>query len=61
MTSKTKSGALDKHCGLCNNKKLTGNSLSKHVKSHVGKGLEKKDIILTICSGMDCPLCKSTL
>jgi len=39
MTSKTKSGALDKHCVLCNNKKLTGNSLSKHIKSHIKKGL----------------------
>jgi hypothetical protein len=31
MTSKTKSGAFDKHCTLCNNKKLGGNSVSRHV------------------------------
>jgi hypothetical protein len=57
MTSKTKSRALPKHCTLCQNKRILGNSVSYHVSAHVKKGITKENVKLVKCIGDNCALC----
>lgn len=58
-TTKTKNGALDKHCTIqsCAYKRITGPHWSRHVKDHVDKGVPKEQVIPERCTGEGCTLC----
>ena len=55
-TSKTTSGAIAKHCPLCENKKISGPNWNKHDKGHIDKGDGK--VKPDLCTGTECWLCK---
>lgn len=51
-TTKTTSGALDRHCNLCANKKISGTNWNTHRKKmHKEEG---KDFKGPQCTGADC-------
>jgi hypothetical protein len=56
-TSKTTSGALDKHCKFCDNKRFAGKNWHRHVKSHKDKDPECV-VEFSKCSGAECTNCK---
>jgi len=60
FTSKSKWGAINKHCTVegCSTKKvIDGSNWPRHVKGHTDKGLPKESVCFVSCQGAECDMC----